>query len=99
MSYSLANCSWNKSEYDSMKSIIKSGYFTKLEVANLVKKNIDFYIIRNEFTSDKDQRDYAVSYNKITKLGYKTHYTMNEGILELIKVCSILKEKSIFRNF
>ena len=73
--------------------------FTKLEVANLVKKYIDFDIIRNEFASDKDQRDYTVSYDKITKLGYKTHYTMQEGILELIKVSSILKEKSIFRNF
>ena len=28
MSYSLANSSWNKSEYDSMKSVIKSGFFT-----------------------------------------------------------------------
>ena len=73
--------------------------FTKLEVANLVKKYLDFDIIRNEFASDKDQRDYAVSYDKITKLGYKTHYTMQEGILELIKVSSILKEKSNFRNF
>ena len=73
--------------------------FTKLEVANLVKEYINFDIIKNEFGSDKDQRDYAVSYDKITKLGYKTYHSMKDGIQELIKVSNILKEKSIFRNF
>ena len=28
MTYNLANSSWNKSEYKSMQSVIKSGFFT-----------------------------------------------------------------------
>ena len=28
MAYNLANSSWNKSEYKSMQSVIKSGFFT-----------------------------------------------------------------------
>ena len=73
--------------------------FTKLEVGNLIKKDIDFDLITNEFATDRDQRDYLVSYDKINKLGYKTKYTMEEGIQELIKISKILKEQSIYRNF
>ena len=73
--------------------------YTKLEVANLIKKYVEFDIIRSEFASDKDQRDYAVSYDKISTLGYKTKFTMEQGIKELIKICNILKEKSVYRNF
>ena len=73
--------------------------YTKLEVGNLIKKDIDFDLITNEFATDRDQRDYLVSYDKINKLGYKTKYTMEEGIQELIKISKILKEQSIYRNF
>jgi len=73
--------------------------YTKLEVGNLIKKDIDFDLITNEFATDRDQRDYSVSYDKINKLGYKTNYTIEEGIQELIKISKILKEQSIYRNF
>ena len=66
--------------------------YTKLEVANLVKEFVDFDLITNEFAADKDERDYAVSYEKISKLGYKTKYSMQEGIKELINISKILKE-------
>ena len=65
----------------------------------MIKKFIDFDLITNEFAADKDERDYAVSYEKISKLGYKTSYTMSEGIQELINISKILKEKSIYRNY
>ena len=77
----------------------KNQNYTKLEVGNLIKKDIDFDLITNEFATDRDQRDYLVSYDKINKLGYKTKYTMEEGIQELIKISKILKEQSIYRNF
>ena len=77
----------------------KNQNYTKLEVGNLIKKDIDFDLITNEFATDRDQRDYSVSYDKINKLGYKTNYTMEEGIHELIKISKILKEQSIYRNF
>ena len=73
--------------------------YTKLEVAKLVKEFVDFDLITNEFAADKDERDYAVSYEKISKLGYKTKYSMQEGIKELINISKILKEKSIYRNY
>lgn len=73
--------------------------FTKLEVANLIKKFVNYDLITNEFASDKDQRDYSVSYKKINQLGYKTNYSMEEGIKELINLSKILREKSIYRNY
>ena len=73
--------------------------FTKLEVANLIKNYVNYNLINNEFSKDKDQRDYEVSYKKIADLGFERKFSLEDGINELIKVCKILQEKSIFRNF
>tara|TARA_B100000965_G_C19516094_1_gene724279 strand:+ start:65 stop:988 length:924 start_codon:yes stop_codon:yes gene_type:complete len=72
--------------------------YTKLEVANIIKKYVDFDIIKNEFASDKDQRNYSVSYDKLTKVGFKTSHNMDQGVLELIKICKIIDEQSNLRN-
>lgn len=73
--------------------------FTKLEVAKLIKNYINYNLINNEFSKDKDQRNYEVSYKKIASLGFKRKFSLEDGISDLIKVCKILKEESIFRNF
>ena len=72
--------------------------YSKLEVANIVKKYLEFDIIKNEFATDKDQRNYSVSYEKIRKIGFKTSYNMDQGVQELIKTCKIIEEKSNLRN-
>lgn len=72
--------------------------YTKLEVANIIKKYVDFDIIKNEFASDKDQRNYSVSYDKLTKIGFKTSYSMDQGVLELVKICKVIEEQSNLRN-
>ena len=45
----------------------------------------------NDFDSDKDNRDYEVSYDKINKLGFNTTIGLEEGIDELVSVFQILK--------
>jgi nucleoside-diphosphate-sugar epimerase len=73
--------------------------YSKIEVINLIKKYINFNIIQNEFSKDKDQRNYTVCYKKITNLGFARQFSLQEGIQDLIKVVSIFKENSIYRNF
>ena len=47
----------------------------------------------NDFDSDKDHRDYVVSYDKINTLGFDTTLTLEEGIDELIRVYETLNLK------
>lgn len=61
--------------------------FSKLELAQKIQKHVDFQIFESNI-SDVDQRNFTISYDKITKLGYKTTRTIESGIQELIKLYS-----------
>lgn len=64
---------------------------SKLELANTIGTHIDFSIQRDEFTKDKDRRDYIVSNAKFEATGWKPQYTLNDGIRELIKGFQMFK--------
>ena len=60
---------------------------TKNDVAQVIQKKIpDCKITVNTTGEDKDKRDYEVSYRKIHKLGYRSTITVDQGVVDLIKV-------------
>ncbi len=66
---------------------LSSANITKLELAKKIKKNVKslkIKIVKNK--KDPDQRDYYVSNKKIEKKGFKANISLEEGILELVKV-------------
>ena len=63
----------------------------KLQLAQTIKKHIPIEIIRAEFTTDPDKRDYIVSNEKIESTGWAPNYSLDDGIKELIKTYSYLK--------
>jgi len=72
--------------------------FTKQEVAEKIKKKIDFYLHYAEIGEDPDKRNYFVSYKKINNLGFTTTIDIDEGIDELIKVMQLVDIKSPYSN-
>ena len=71
---------------------------SKKELCETIKKQIpNFKILEDNFAKDPDQRDYIVSNKKIEKTGFKTKYSIDDGISELIK-CSKLLSKNIYGN-
>ncbi len=71
---------------------LSSANISKLELCAKIKEQIpDFTYIESQVNSDPDKRNYIVSNEKIEKLGYKTQYTLEDGIAELIKAYSIIK--------
>lgn len=72
--------------------------YTKKEVAEHIMAKQKFYLHEAEVGKDLDQRDYAVSYEKIKALGYKTTVSLDEGIDELLKVCPLIKIENPWRN-
>ena len=57
----------------------------KKELAETIKKYFpDLVIIENEFSTDKDNRNYIVSNNKLEATGWKPLYKIEDGINELV---------------
>ena len=52
-----------------------------------------FQYVISEIGKDPDQRDYIVSNKKVEKLGFKTKYSLDHGIQELIKGYKMLNNK------
>ncbi len=79
-------------------------YNLGLSEANLSKKELalkikeylpKLAIVEEEFTKDKDQRNYIVSNKKIESTDFKPSYSLDKGIIELIKGLKILKSNNL----
>ncbi len=56
----------------------------KLQLAQQIKKHLPLEIIKAEFTSDPDKRNYIVSSQKIYDMGFECHYDLDDGIKQVI---------------
>ncbi len=64
---------------------------SKLELCAKIKEQVtDFIYLEAPIGEDPDKRDYVVSNEKIEKTGFKTEYSLEFGIKELIKAYNIL---------
>ena len=85
---------------DSMKNNVynvgdESLNFSKNDIAEIIRKHVDFEIV-NSNLSDLDVRNFLVSFKKIKALGYKTNLSLEDGILDLIKLYKCYKVHSHF---
>ena len=63
----------------------------KLQLAEKISNHMPLEIMKAEFTSDPDTRDYIVSSEKIYKKGFDCIYDLDHGISELKKAYSIIE--------
>jgi len=71
---------------------------SKLELAQRIKKFIpSFTIMEAPVGEDPDKRDYIVSNAKIEKTGFKPQHSLDDGIRELIKGYTMIKN-TIYTN-
>ena len=84
--------------FDAMKGEI---YNVGLSDTNISKKELceriqkylpEFIFLEEELGKDPDQRNYIVSNEKIEKTGFNTKYSLDDGIVELIKGFEMIKQ-------
>jgi len=65
---------------------------SKLELCEKIKEHLpSFLYLESKVSEDVDKRNYIVSNEKIEKTGFNPVYSIDDGIEELIKVYSIIK--------
>lgn len=65
---------------------------SKRELADLIKEFIPgFHIISSPIGEDPDKRNYIVSNDKLKNTGFTNKYSLSDGIIELKKLYSFLK--------
>ena len=71
---------------------LSSANLTKRQLAEKIKEYVpELYIHSADIGEDPDKRDYIVSNEKIESLGWKADYSLDDGILELIKGYKIIR--------
>lgn len=72
---------------------------SKTELCHEIKKHLpNFTFVEEKIKKDPDQRNYIVSNEKIEKTGFLPEYSLSDGIKELIKGYTMLKNQN-FGNF
>lgn len=72
--------------------------FSKEQICFMIREKVDFYLHFAEIGKDLDQRNYRVSYKKLSRLGFQCNIVVSEGIDELINVLEVIEVRSPFSN-
>ena len=73
--------------------------YTKEDLVNKIKEHVDYQVYyAAEGIPDPDQRDYEVSYQKLSDTGFNIKINIDQGIKELVQGFENLKIKSDFAN-
>lgn len=71
---------------------------SKLELCERIQKHLPFFVFpQSQIGSDPDKRDYIVSNEKIEATGFRCAYSLDQGIVELIKGYEMIRN-SVYGN-
>lgn len=90
--------------YDSMRGQayncgLSDANLSKLELCEKIKSHLPgFHILESKVGEDPDKRDYIISNEKIEAVGWKPQYSLDDGIRELIKGYTIIRNGGRFDN-
>ena len=77
---------------------LSSANLSKLELCDIIKSHVpNFTVVEGDIKKDPDQRNYIVSNEKLEATGWAPYYTLDDGVVELLKGYTYLKN-NIYGN-
>lgn len=74
---------------------LSNANLSKWELAHEIKKFVPKFSIQlDDFFQDPDKRNYTVSNSKLENTGWKPYYSLQDGIKELIKAYTIIRNSN-----
>jgi len=99
LTFIFSMCSADKMTGQAYNVGLSNTNFTKLQLAEKIKEHIpSFSIHADDINSDPDKRDYIVSNEKLENLGWKCHYSLDDGIASVIKAYPLFSHRRKFSN-
>ena len=85
--FNFANSNFKKMKNNAFNLGLSDANLTKIQLVKKIKSHIkDLKIIIVKNKKDPDKRDYFISNKKIERIGYFPKISIDEGIIELIKL-------------
>lgn len=86
---------FEKMENEAYNVGLSDANLSKWELCEKIKKYLPKFVFMDApIGEDPDKRDYIISNKKIEKLGFKTQYSLEDGIMELIKGYKMIRNES-----
>lgn len=95
---------WGLDNYDTMKGEtynvgLSDANLSKLELCDRIKAHLpEFHVFESDIGKDPDKRDYIVSNDKIETTGWRPQHSLDDGIEELIKGYTMIRDAFFFDN-
>ena len=95
---------WGLAHFDRMQGQtynvgLSDANLSKMELCERIREHIpEFHVFHSNMGQDPDKRDYIVSNAKIEATGWKPAYSLDDGIAELIKGYSMIRNAAFFDN-
>ncbi len=71
---------------------------SKMDIAELIKKKVDFYFHAADIAKDEDARNYEVCYDKLGDTGYHTDISLEQGIDEMLRAFQVIQIHNPYSN-
>lgn len=71
---------------------------SKMGIAELIKKRVDFYFHAADIEKDEDARNYEVSYDKLSATGYRTEISLDQGVDEMVRAFQVIQIHNPYSN-
>jgi nucleoside-diphosphate-sugar epimerase len=64
---------------------------SKAQLAERISRHVDYRLYFDEFATDADKRDYAISYQKIRGTGFRPSVDLDRGIAEIVTAARLMR--------
>jgi nucleoside-diphosphate-sugar epimerase len=72
--------------------------YSKRDIAELIRRHVDYYLHFADVGRDEDQRNYEVSYRKVEATGFRCLTSVEDGVRELIAAATALDVSNPYAN-